>query len=164
MKTILAGLGSLVLGLSLSGRALAQEAMPPQPYAAQGQPIQPGPGLEQGAPAPTPSVYEYATGHWVYTPGGAPLWVPAGATTVAVGGVPSAYRYTPSYGWAWSVSPWGWGGYRYGAWAGRPWRGPGWYGGRVGYPHAVHGGGYGRGGYGHIGYGRGGYGHGGHHR
>src|SRR5580692_7129265 len=157
MKTILAGLGSLVLSLSMSGRAFAQEAMPPPPqeYAAEGQQVQPGPGPEQVAP----NVYEYASGRWVYTAGGAPVWVPAGATSVAVGGVPYAYLYTPSYGWGWSVSPWGWGGYRYGAWAGRSWRGPAWNGGRIGYPHAVHGGGYGHGGYGHAGYGHGGYGH-----
>jgi len=185
MKAIIAGLGSLMVGLAVSASAAAQEYAPPQygpqasQYAPQGPqyapgaenasqapPVQPAPQVE--APAPAPAVYSYSTGQWVYGADRVPIWVPAGAVSVAVGGVPYAHLYTPAYGWAWSISPWGWGPYRYGSWGhyagwgrygGWGWgRGSGratnWHYGRGGYPRAFGHGGYhaiARGGYGHVG-------------
>ncbi len=141
MKTMLAGLKSLVLLVTLSGSALAQEEIAPE-----AQPMQPGPGPSV-APASAPGVYTYPTGRWIYTADNRWVWIPAGATSVAIGGAPHVYLYAPGHGWAWRVSPWGWGGYRYGAWVGHPWRSQGWRGGRGAYPHAV-----GRGGWGHYGH------------
>jgi len=151
MKTILAGLGSLVLGVAMSGSAFAQEydqeeGAPPPPEAA----VQ-APQMQYGDAPPAQEAYSYPTGQWVYTANGY-VWVPAGATAVAYGGAPYAYLYTPALGWRWSVSPWGWGGYRgygYGGWAGHPAVGRGW----VGHP-AV-----GRGWGGHPAVGRGWVGH-----
>jgi hypothetical protein len=167
MKTMFAGLGSLVLGLSLSTGAFAQEEVAPPPQdAPQVQPGQPGAMPGQMAPppgqAPAQGVYSYPTGQWVNTAGNGSVWVPAGITSVAIGGAPYAYLYSPGFGWRWAASPWGWGGYRYGAWVGHPWawRGAGWRGAPVrGYGHVGYG--YGRARYGHVGYGYGGYGHGG---
>lgn len=154
MRKMIAGLGSLVLGLSYVPTALAQQAAPPAE--AQPQPSYPAPGPEtapspQAAPAgaapappggaataPPPSwVYSYPTGQWVYTTDRGWIWVPAGSTTTLVEGVPYAYLYTPAYGWTWYISPWGWGPYRYGAWVSHPWRPVGWRGGWVAHPHVV---------------------------
>jgi len=50
---------------------------------------------------------EGAQGQWVQTAGAGWVWVPMGATTYPIEGVPSAYLYTPTYGWTWYASPWG---------------------------------------------------------
>jgi hypothetical protein len=182
MKAIIAGLGSLMVGLAVSASAAAQEYAPPQygrqspqgpqyapgaEDASQAPAVQPAPQVQ--APEPAPAVYSYPTGQWVYGADRVPIWVPAGAASVAVGGVPYAYLYTPAYGWAWCISPWGWGPYRYGSWGhyagwgryggwgwGRGWgRATNWQYGHGGYarglghggsPHAIA-----RGGYGHVG-------------
>ncbi|MGA7123744.1 MAG: hypothetical protein WBY94_26805 [Polyangiaceae bacterium] len=145
MKRMLAGLNSLFVFLSLSGSARAQEQVAPPQGASQAELAQSGPEPEQVAFTPTARVYSSAAGRWVYTVDRW-VWVPAGATSVAIGGAPYVYLYTPGYGWAWGVSPWGWGGYRYGAWAGRPWRPQIWRGAHAVYPHSG-----GRGGFGHHG-------------
>jgi hypothetical protein len=81
------------------------------------------------------------------------VWVPASSAVEVEGGVPYTYLYTPAYGWAWYVSPWGWGPYHYGGWVTHPWRPWGWRGAWVASPGVVvrlggwhggvwHGGGY----------------------
>jgi hypothetical protein len=65
------------------------------------------------------------------------VWVPAGSSVEVEEGVPYTYLYTPAYGWAWYVSPWGWGPYHYGGWVTHPWRPWGWRGGWVAHPHVV---------------------------
>jgi hypothetical protein len=89
----------------------AQQAPPPvaeqAPAPAQAAPVQAAPPAQQG--------------QWVWTEEYGWIWVPAGATTYAVGTDPYVYIYTPVYGWTWYASPWGWGPYYYGAWAHRPW-------------------------------------------
>lgn len=156
MKKVIAGLGSLVLGLASVPTAFAQQAEPPpeappqqgpsaQPEtapAAQAPPAQAAPPPAQvaapAAPAPAPSwVYSYPTGQWVYTTDRGWIWVPTGSTTTVFEGVPYAYLYTPAYGWTWYISPWGWGPYRYGAWVGHPWHPVGWHGGWIAHPHVV---------------------------
>jgi hypothetical protein len=67
------------------------------------------------APQPPPQ------GQWVNTAEYGWIWIPAGATPYAVAGVPYVYLYTPTYGWTWYASPWGWGPYAYGPWVSRPW-------------------------------------------
>ncbi len=142
MKKVVAGLGSLVLGIGLSQSASAQQVQPPPP-APEPQEAQPEPQEAQSQPAPpppqagAPTVYTYANGSWVYAADRGWVWVPAGATTTAVEGVPYAYLYTPVYGWTWYVSPWGWGAYRYGPWVAHPWHPVGWRGGWVARPHVV---------------------------
>jgi len=153
MKAMIAGLSSLVLGVSLSSSAFAQSA----PGADQGPgPNQPAPGQASGAgqvqgagapgeaaPPASQWVYSYPTGQWVYTADNGWVWVPAAATQNVVDGVPYSYLYTPAYGWTWYVSPWGWGPYHYGAWVTHPWRPYGWRGGWVAHPRgAFRGGGH----------------------
>lgn len=125
MKAILAGLGSLILGVSLSVTALAQEQIPPPQYAPQAQEVE-GP-QEPLAPVVFQAAYPYPT--------------------VAVGGVPYPYpypyAYAPRYGWGRSVAPRGWGGYRYDARIARPWHAQPWHDGRVAHPRAVGRGSYG---------------------
>jgi hypothetical protein len=140
----------------------------------------PPPQAEQQGPAipQTPQVLQPdgQSGQWVATENGW-IWVPAGATTYGVEGVPYAYLYTPAYGWTWYASPWGWGPYSYGAWATHPWpfgfrawgygpQGWGWRGGPGVGGHFYGGGHFGGGhfGGGHFGGGggHGGGGHGGH--
>jgi hypothetical protein len=82
------------------------------------------------------------------------MWVPNEAGSVVVEGVPYAYLYSPTYGWTWYVSPWGFGPYHYGIWVRHPWRPVGWRGGWVARPAVVV----------HIGGGYHGYGHGGYRR
>lgn len=148
----------------------AQQAPPVAEQApAPGQPAQPAPPPQQVA----------AQGQWVWSEEYGWIWVPAGASTYAVGGEPYVYIYTPVYGWTWYASPWGWGPYYYGVWAHRPWGwryaphvwyGRGWVAPRFGaYYHGRvggHWGGY-RGGYGgyrgHVGGYRGGFHGGGFH-
>jgi hypothetical protein len=124
MKAMLAGLGSLILGLSLSNRAIAQEQIPSPQYAPQAQEAEPGPAREPMAPVTVQAVYPYPT--------------------VAVGAVPYAYPYAPHYGWAWPASPRRWEGYRYGPRVGYGWHAQPWHGGRVASPRGIGRGGYGR--------------------
>jgi len=160
MSKMIAGLGSLVLGLSYVPTALAQQAAgsppeaQPQQIPAEAQPQTTGPQPEQppptsAAPAPPPVqtapspapasswVYSYPTGQWVYTTDRGWIWVPSGAPTTVVEGVPYAYLYTPAFGWTWYISPWGWGPYRYGAWVAHPWHPVGWRGGWVAHPRVA---------------------------
>jgi hypothetical protein len=178
MKKTIALIGGLsFIGLS-SVPAMAQTTAP-QPAAqpqiivvtdAPASPAAPGPAPQVlGAPpqdltaigtAPT----EAGAGQWVYTAEGGYIWVPNGATTSAVEGVPYTYLYTPAYGWTWYASPWGFGPFTYGSWVGSAWpygfhawaygpAGWGWRGGMAGY----HGHGRSFGGPGHYyGYGGGG--------
>jgi hypothetical protein len=158
-----------------SGQA-APPSVAPQPATqpAQAAPVQAAPsqaappyyegapaeeGVEPAAPPPPapaslPPPVVAATGQWVYVDGEGWVWVPAGAASYAVSDTPYAYVYTPSFGWGWCVSPWGWGPYSYGAWVHRPyWVGRGWagwphyYGGRVVYGGPRRGRGYYGGGY-----------------
>ena len=150
---------------------------PPQSQA------QPQPGQYGGVqPAPQVIQPEGQSGQWVQTEGSGWIWVPNGATTYAVEGVPYTYLYTPTYGWTWYASPWGWGPYAYGPWVSSPfpfgfrawgygaggwgwhggWGGHGWGGrgfgggGYHGGGGSFHGGGGGGGGGGHSGGGHGG--------
>lgn len=75
-------------------------------------------------------------GQWVYTSEYGWIWVPEGATTVAVDDVPYVYLYTPEYGWTWYVSPWGWGPFYVGEWVARPWHPRVWHG-WVAAPHVT---------------------------
>jgi hypothetical protein len=115
----------------------------PEPPAPSTQPPPPSPPaapLPSGAPpaeqAPAaPLVYSYPTGQWIYQSGQGWVWVPAGATTSEMDGVPYTYLYTPAYGWTWYVSPWGWGPYHYGLWVRHPWHPVGLHGYWVARPH-----------------------------
>ena len=82
-------------------------------------------------------MYSYPTGQWVYTAGRGWVWIPSGASTADMEGVPYVYLYTPSYGWTWYVSPWGPGPYRYGVWIRHPWHPVGWHGRWVAHPGVV---------------------------
>jgi hypothetical protein len=102
-------------------------------------------------------------GQWVYLKDRGWTWVPGEGTTVAANEEPYVYVYTPSVGWNWVVSPWGWGPYYYGPWATA--YGPGFWGGYYHYGAGAWGGwhgGYGRG-WGGGGYRGGGWGGGGVH-
>jgi hypothetical protein len=105
--------------------------------AAQTAPSPPAAPPPAAAPPPSGLVYSYPTGQWVYTTGYGWIWVPADSATEDVDGVPYVHLYTPAYGWTWYVSPWGWGGYRYGIWARHPWHPPGWHGYWVAHPRVV---------------------------
>lgn len=91
-----------------SSRAQAQAVAPPPP----------APAVVAPPPAP---VVPAPQGQWVATAQYGYVWVPAGASVVDLSGVPSVYLYTPTYGWAWYASPWGWGPYAYGNWVRGPW-------------------------------------------
>jgi hypothetical protein len=143
-----------------------QYAEPAQPQAAAPRYAEPAPQAAPQYSAPpgqaVPAAGVQASGEWQYIDGQGWVWVPFGATTYNVENSPYVYLYTPSFGWTWYASPWGWGPYYRGGWIHQPyWGGGGWahyYGG-----HRVFGGGYG--GYGgHYGghYGGGHYG-GGHY-
>jgi hypothetical protein len=129
--------------------ALADEETPTVVYTAESPPVQPPPpAAPQAAPmAPmSPQVVVVqeppaaAAGEWVYTAESGYIWVPAGTTTQVIEGVPSAYFYTPAYGWTWYASPWGAGAFAYGPWVAQPWpygvrawsRGPSGWGWRAG--------------------------------
>jgi hypothetical protein len=127
----------------------APSAPPPPPVAVQAQPGDAPPPLlsQAGPPPPAPQqagqgspppgwVYSYPEGQWVYAANRGWIWVPAGAATTDVDGVPYAYLYVPAYGWTWYVSPWGWGPYHYGGWVARPWLPLGWHRGWVMRPGA----------------------------
>ena len=106
-----------LLGASLYTRvAAAQQPAPP----AQTNP-QVAPPTPAGAPNVATIQLEGQQGRWVDTGDSGWIWVPEGATTYDIDGVPYTYLYTPLYGWTWYASPWGWGPYYYGAWVGHPW-------------------------------------------
>lgn len=114
------------------------QGMPASPTPAPSTSPPPPPGAQTAQPsAETPPPPAYSSGRWVYSDEYGWLWVPAGADTVEVEGVPYAYLYTPSYGWTWYVSPWGWGAYYYGPWVRHPWHPDGWRGHWVASPHVV---------------------------
>jgi len=110
--------------------APGQDQAPPPPPP-------PAPQSPQALPPPPP---QGPSGQWVNTEGSGWIWVPGGATTYGVEGVPYVYLYTPAYGWTWYASPWGPGPYVYGAWVSHPWPfgfrawsyGPGGWGWRAG--------------------------------
>ena len=172
MKTVVALLGGLSLSLVTAGSAFAQEvqvracrpsstissACQQQPYGQQPYGQQPArPAIRPAVRAPSAAG---AAG-----PGRGAVGVrrrpglrlgPRGRDGVHVESTPYVYVYTPSYGWNWVVSPWGFGPYYAGAWIHRPWyvgRGWGWG------PHFY---GRGWGGHGYGGHGYGGHGYGGH--
>ncbi|MGD0523661.1 MAG: hypothetical protein ABSE49_00885 [Polyangiaceae bacterium] len=176
MKAMVALLGSLSLVPMMAGSAMAQSAEQPEenvrvePPAVQAQPVPPPPQYTAPQYAPPPAqVAVQSGGEWQYLDGEGWVWVPAGTTAYNVGAQPYVYLYTPSYGWTWYMSPWGWGPYYRGGWIHAPYwgRGVAWghyYGGHVMYGHGYgghYGGGYHGGGY-HGGGGHGGGGHGGH--
>ena len=120
----------------------------PEPYA---QPAPPPTSLPDAAAPPAaqttpmpptaealPLVYAYPTGRWVYTVDHGWIWVPDGATTAEVEGMPYVYLYTLAFGWTWYVSPWGWGPYHYGLWFRHPWHPGGWHGYWVAHPRVIH--------------------------
>jgi hypothetical protein len=107
-----------------------QPTTPPPPPAASAQgPTSPPPADQ------TPLVQTYPDGQWVYLSGQGWVWVPNGAGSTDLDGVPYAYLYTPAYGWTWYVSPWGWGPYAYGPWFRHPWHPAGLHGYWLAHPH-----------------------------
>jgi hypothetical protein len=96
----------------------------------------PAPPTEQAPPPPSQWIYSYPQGQWVYASNRGWIWVPVGAATTDVDGVPYAYLYMPEYGWTWYISPWGWGPYHYGGWVTHPWLPSGWRGAWVMHPRA----------------------------
>jgi hypothetical protein len=108
---------SVALGLAaVGGLSSRVEAQAPPNYGAP-EYAAPAPAYPQPAPVvaqPPPQ------GQWVNAVGYGWIWVPLGATTVDVGGVPSVYLYTATHGWAWYASPWGWGPFAHGAWISQP--------------------------------------------
>jgi hypothetical protein len=119
MRTIAAAVGSLVLSLGVTSTALAQYAPPPPQAVVRPHEVAPNPE--------TRWVHSYSTGQWVYTSDYGWVWVPNGASSTLVDGVPYAHLYTRGHGWTWYVSPWGFGTYRYGEWVTHPWRPNGWH-------------------------------------
>jgi hypothetical protein len=109
----------------------------PSPATAPAAPATPPPAVAPGGQPSAPLVYTYPTGQWVYVAGQGWVWVPSGANTAEVEGVPYAYLYTPSYGWTWYISPWGLGPYHYGVWYRHPWHPVGWHSHWVAHPHVV---------------------------
>ena len=183
MKTMVALLGSLSLVPLLAGSAMAQTAeenvrVEPAPQVQQAQ----VPPPQYAAPPPQampPQVAVQSGGEWQYMDGEGWVWVPTGTAAYNVESQPYVYLYTPSYGWTWYVSPWGWGPYYRGGWVHSPYWGRGAWGhyagghpvfggahyggGHSGHSGGHYGGGHygGHGGGGHSGGGHGGGGHGG---
>jgi hypothetical protein len=163
---------SLALGIAgLSGVVPSAHAQAAPQYA-------PAPTYDLPTSPPVAAPEPPPQGQWINTAAYGWIWVPAGASTYDVGGLPSVYLYTPVYGWAWYASPWGWGPFAQGPWISSPWsygfrvwrqqgRGWGWHvgpsvsiqvGPRPGWGYAPHNYYYGQGG--GYGYGQGGgYGH-----
>jgi hypothetical protein len=174
MKTMVALLGSLSLVPMLAGSAMAQTAeenVQVEPPSVQAQQYAPPPPQYAAPAAPQPMQPQIAVqpgGEWQFIDGEGWAWVPTGTAAYNVGSQPYVYLYTPSYGWTWYVSPWGWGPYYRGGWIHTPYwgRGGAWghyYGGHAVYGAHYGGGHYGGGYYGgHGGGGHGGGGHGGH--
>lgn len=103
MKTIIAPVLGLAITLG-STSAFAQVA-PPAP---------PPPPANVAPPVAAPPVAQ--GGEWVQSAEYGWIWVPTAADTVVVNNQPYTYFYTPSYGWTWYVSPWGYGRYQRGPW------------------------------------------------
>jgi len=154
MDSLKAGIGralpvALALFLGAQGASAQQQPapQPPPPAPAQAQNAAPPPPspppqaapspAPQGEAAPPPSqwVVSAANGQWVFTSDYGWIWVPAGASTRIVGGVPYSYLYTPASGWTWYVSPWGPGRYHYGVWVRHAWHPAGWHGAWVAAPN-----------------------------
>jgi hypothetical protein len=108
-KLVFALIGSLSLVALSGGSAVAQST--PEVY--------PQPPAQ--VPPASPDVEVSASGQWVWVDGQGYVWVPEGTTSYAIDDTPYVYVYTPSYGWSWCISPWGFGPYSYGAWTHRPW-------------------------------------------
>lgn len=87
---------------------------------AQGYPVAVAPPAVPAPEVPPPPPVP-PQGQWVNTPEYGLVWIPAGAQSYAIGGMPHAYLYTQSYGWSWYASPWGWGPYAPAVVVHRPW-------------------------------------------
>ena len=166
MKTMVALLGSLSLVPMLAGSAMAQTAeenvrVEPAPQVQQAQVPPPQYAAPPPQAMPPQQVAVQSGGEWQYMDGEGWVWVPAGTAAYNVESTPYVYLYTPSYGWTWYVSPWGWGPYYRGGWVHSPYWGRGAWGHYSG-GHAVYDGGHGGGGHGGGGQGGGGHGGGGH--
>jgi hypothetical protein len=110
------------LGLPLALALLSLAAPRALAQSVQGYDSPPSaPAASAPAPAPIVAAPPAPQGQWVNTAQYGLVWVPAGASVVDVGGVPSVYLYTPSYGWSWYASPWGYGPFAYGAWVHGAW-------------------------------------------
>jgi hypothetical protein len=112
-------------------------ASPPPNAPAAAAPAAPPAPPAPPADASEPPAVSYATGSWVYRAGQGWVWVPNGASTSDMEGVPYVYLYTPAYGWTWYVSPWGPGPYHYGVWVRHPWHPVGYHGYWVAHPRVV---------------------------
>ncbi|HEX8796645.1 MAG TPA: hypothetical protein VF765_37095 [Polyangiaceae bacterium] len=100
------------------GAGTGCEELPPAEVAVSPQMMAEVPAYAQGEAA--------GTGQWVWTAQYGWVWVPAETAPLAVQGEPYVYLYTPTYGWTWFDSPWGWYGPGGGwGWA-RPWYGSDW--------------------------------------
>jgi hypothetical protein len=102
------------------GAAAAAAPLPPLPT----QAPQYAPTSPSVPPSASEWVRSYPEGQWVYHSAYGWIWIPSGATSTGIDGVPYTYLYTPRFGWTWYISPWGWGHYHYGLWVTRPagWR------------------------------------------
>jgi len=107
-RSILAWTLSMTAGLALAATASAQEY--PGEYPGQ-YPVEAAPPqvVDAVPPAPPAPPQLPPQGQWVNTAEYGMVWIPAGASAYAIGGNPYAYLYTPTYGWTWYASPWGWG-------------------------------------------------------
>jgi hypothetical protein len=116
-------------------------AAPPPPSGAPAPPAAPPPAGPPATAAPPAGssqlVYTYPNGQWVWAVDRGWIWVPSGTSSVDVEGVPYAYMYTPTIGWTWYVSPWGFGPYVYGPWYRHPWHPYGWHGYWVAHPRVI---------------------------
>ena len=115
---------------------------PPAVGVANAQPWQgeaaPAPPPPRPPPPPPPQDHiAYSGGQWQYVSDYGWTWVPLGSLPAEVEGVPYTYLYTPSFGWTWYVSPWGWGPYHRGPWVGHAWRPEGWRGAWRAQPHVI---------------------------
>jgi hypothetical protein len=131
MKIAIASVGALALALLSPTTAFAQESPagdstvdqespPPQSEAdalAQAS-AQPPPDAQPPAPPPPPSAQtpDVPQGQWANQADYGWIWIPAAATTYAIGADPYVYLFTPVYGWTWYLSPWGAGPYSPGPW------------------------------------------------
>jgi hypothetical protein len=131
MKIAVACVGALAFGVLAPASAFAQESPavdstvdqespPPQSEAdalAQAS-AQPLPDAQPPAlpPPPPPQGTDVMQGQWVNQADYGWTWIPAAATTYAIGADPYVYLFTPIYGWTWYLSPWGAGAYSPGPW------------------------------------------------
>ena len=169
MKTMVALVGGLSLFPMMAGSAMAQTAeenvrVEPAPQVQEAQVPPPQYAAPPPQAMPPQQVAVQSGGEWQYMDGEGWVWVPAGTAAYNVESQPYVYLYTPSYGWTWYVSPWGWGPYHRGGWVHSPYWGRGAWGHYAG-GHHVHGGAHYGGGHsgGHSGGGHYGGGHSGGH-